>query len=74
MKQTKITEITAKLAFTAVIADVFYIICRMAKPAETIGDMRFLNAVPEMLELMLLTTVIIAGVLLICAKIGRDDF
>lgn len=59
MNVIKITEYGIKLSSTAVLADLFYIIARLTAPAETIEDISFIYAVPEMLELMLLTAAVI---------------
>lgn len=61
MRFIKKVEIVAKMAFTAVVADLFYIIYRCTMPVCTIDDMRFISAVPEMLELMLLTVSVITA-------------
>ena len=50
-----------KLAFTAVIADLAYIIMRLQLPAESAEDAFFAVAVPEMLRCMLLCVVIITA-------------
>ena len=72
MNFAKITEVASKLAFTAIIADLFYIIYRAGMPVRTIDDMRFSCAVPEMLELMLLSAVIVMAFITIAAKIDSD--
>lgn len=64
MKKTKIIKITRvflKLSFTAILADLLYIIYRMGQPALTLDDASFLHAVPEMLRHILLCVVIVAA-------------
>lgn len=60
MNIIKITEYGIKLSSTAVLADLFYIIARLTAPVETAEDASFICAVPEMLELMLLSAAVIA--------------
>ncbi len=59
----KITRTWMMLSFTAVLADLFYIIARAVQPVVTFDDVSFACAVPEMLEHMLLSVVIIAAFL-----------
>lgn len=59
IKKLRIMESALKLSFMAVCADLFYIIARMRLTPETIDDISFIHAVPEMLELMLLSAAVI---------------
>lgn len=59
--KTKIFEIIMKLSFTAVVAELFYIIARLHNPMLTIEDAMFVHLAPEMLRYMLLATVIITA-------------
>ena len=73
MRYAKITSIAAKLAFTAIIADLFYIIYRVAQPVGSLDDMRFICAVPEMLELMLLSAVIVVAFMAVAGRMGKKE-
>lgn len=62
MNNIKIKKImigVLKLSVMAVCADLFYIIARMRAPVETIDDLSFVLAVPDMLEHMLISAVVI---------------
>ena len=59
MSEIRIMAYALKLSAMAVCADLFYIIARMASPLETIDDISFILAVPDMLETMLLSAAII---------------
>lgn len=72
-KISKITETAIKLSFTAVLADLMYIIYRAMQPAVTIDDASFLYAVPEMLRHMLLCTVIIAAFMTAMLCISKNE-
>ncbi len=69
----KITEIFAKLAFTAVLADLFYIIFRMRLPAITVDDALFINHIPEMLEHMLLSVTVTVAFLAVMTCITKHE-
>ena len=58
-RKIKIFETVLKLACTAVLADLFYIIAVAAEPILTLADARMAVRVPEMLRYMLLSAVII---------------
>ncbi len=62
-----------KLAFTATLADLAYIIFRVTKPAKTIGDALFLSHVPQMLEAVLLSAAVIIVFSAAAAYIIRED-
>ncbi len=72
-KMIKRTEIIMKLAFTAVLADLFYIIARVREPIVTIEDASFAYAMPEMLRYMLLSAVIITAFSAAMAYIIREE-
>lgn len=71
-KIIKITRMWMMLSFTAVIADLFYIIARATQPVVTFDDVSFACAVPAMLEHMLLSTVIIAAFLTAMTYVTKE--
>jgi len=71
-KITKIFEVVLKLAFTAVVADLFYIIARVLAPAVDVGDALFVHAVPDMLCHMLLSVAVIAAFMAAMTYIIRE--
>ncbi len=81
MKNTKmtksriieITRIAEMAAFTAVMADLFYIIRRMQTPAVTLDDASFMYAVPDMLCHMLLALTVITAFLAVMIHIIKNE-
>ena len=65
----KLTEVSSKLSFTAVLAELLYIIYRCTLPVCTIDDLRFMGAVPEMVELLLLTVAVTVAFMALAAYI-----
>lgn len=59
MSRIMIMAYALKLSAMAVCADLFYIIARMTSAVETIDDISFILAVPDMLETMLLSAAVI---------------
>lgn len=72
-KIIRIMRVWMMLSFTAVIADLFYIIRRAVQPVTCIEDASFVWALPDMLGHMLLCTAIIAGFMAVSAKVFADS-
>ena len=62
-----------KLALTATLADLFYIIFRVSQPVSSIEEASFVSHVPEMLEVILLTTAAVTAFSAAAAYIIRED-
>jgi len=72
-QKIRIWEIVMKLAFTATLADLFYIIARVTAPVKTLEDASFICHVPQMLEVILLSAVLITAFSAAAAYIIRED-
>ena len=62
-----------KLAFSVTLADLFYIVYRASQPVKTLGDVSFITNLPEMLEVILLSVVVITAFSAAAAYIIRED-
>lgn len=62
-----------KLALTATLADLFYIIFRVSQPVRTIEDASFFCHVPQMLEVILLSVAVITVFSAAATYIIRED-
>ena len=73
MNKIKIMMSAIGLASSAVCADLFYIIARILRPVCTLDDVRFLEAVPAMIEHMLLSTAIIVAFGVLATYVLKEE-